>query len=129
MAGLGWTFQSGLWLGRGPSPVDAMLRLQLGGMRAGHWQAGPARIWLRLAEEAVDQLLTDVGVGSSSQTRRGSLLLRVLLWEPPVINDNESRRRTASIGRPSLGGRRQQVGKTGVDGNNQTPLPEVFQEG
>ena len=31
MAGLGWTFRTGLWLGLDPSPVDAMLRLQLGG--------------------------------------------------------------------------------------------------
>ena len=81
MGGLNWTFRTGLWLGLGPSLLDAMFHLQLGGARAGRACQSPARIWLQRAEETEDQLLRDVGVGSSGQTRRGSLLLRVLVWE------------------------------------------------
>ena len=93
MAGLDRTFRTGLSLGRGPSPVDAMLPLQLyGGARAGRACQSPARIWLRRAEETEDQLLR--GVGSSSQTRRGSLLLRVLVWES---SESRAIKRTAEM--------------------------------
>ena len=81
MAGFDRTFRTGSWLGLGPSLLDAMFHLQLGGARAGRACQSPARIWLRRVEETEDQSLPDVGVGSSCQTRRGSLLLRVLLWE------------------------------------------------
>ena len=94
MAGFDRAFRAGLSLGLGPSPVDAMLPLQFGGARAGRACQSPARIWLRRAEETEDQLLRDVGVGSSDQTRRGSLLLRVLVWES---SESRAIKRTAEM--------------------------------
>ena len=43
MAGFDRTFRTGLWLGLGPSPVDAMFHLQLGGSagRASLPEPGP----------------------------------------------------------------------------------------
>ena len=41
----------------------------------------PARIRLRRVEEAADQVLPDVGIGSCGWTRPRSLLIRVMLWE------------------------------------------------
>ena len=67
MGGLNWTFRTGLWLGRGPSPVDAMFHLQLGGARAGRACQSPARIWLRQGEETVMNGIATCCVGTRSR--------------------------------------------------------------